>query len=65
MYKNVDVTFSTRNAIAYSFMIEDMAQGCTYFRSGNSDTWHDKSNKLEKVFSDTKHTYYKLKEEKK
>ena len=65
MYKNVDVTFSTRNAIAYSFMIEDMAQGCTYFRSGNSDTWHDKSDKLEKVFNDKKHTYYKLKEEKK
>ena len=65
MYKNVDVTFSTRNAIAYSFMIEDMAQGCTFFRSGTSDTWHDKSDKLEKVFSDTKHTYYKLKEEKK
>lgn len=65
MYKDVDVTFSTKNAIAYSYMIEDMAQGCTYFRSGNSDTWHDKSGKLEKVFSDTKHTYYKLKEEKK
>ena len=63
MYKDVSVTFSTRNAIAYSFMIEDMAQGCTYFRSGTSDSWHDTSNNLEMVFSDKKHTYYKLKEE--
>lgn len=59
-YKNVEVTFSTRNAIDYAFMIEDMAQGCTYFRSGTSDTWHDTSNNLEMVFSDEKHNFYKL-----
>ena len=64
-YKNVNVTFSTRNAIAYSFMIEDMAQGCTYFRSGSDDTWHDTSDKLEQVFEDSKHVYFRLKEENK
>ena len=59
-YKNVEVTFETRNAINYSFMIEDTAQGCTYFRSGTSDTWHDTSDNLEMVFSDEKHNFYKL-----
>lgn len=59
-YKNVEVTFETRNAINYAFMIEDTAQGCTYFRSGTSDTWHDTSDNLEMVFEDGKHTFYKL-----
>ena len=60
-YKTVTVSESTINAINYSFMIEDTAQGCTYFRSGTSDTWHDTSNNLDMVFKDGKHTYYKLK----
>ena len=63
-YKEVTVSESTINAINYAYMIENTAQGCTYFRSGTDNTcWHDTSDKLERVFNDTKHTYYKLKEE--
>ena len=63
-YKKVTVSESTINAINYAYMIENTAQGCTYFRSGTDNTcWHDTSDKLERVFNDTKHTYYKLKEE--
>ena len=60
-YKTVTVSDSTINAINYSYMIENTAQGCTYFRSGTDNTWHDTSDKLERVFNDEKHTYYKLK----
>lgn len=61
-YKRVEVSQSTELSIAYSLMIEDTAQGCEFFRSGDKETWHDKSDNVEFVFSDGKHNFYKLKE---
>lgn len=61
-YKRMEVSQSTELSIAYSLMIEDTAQGCEFFRSGDKETWHDKSDKIEFVFDDSKHKFYKLKE---
>ena len=61
-YKRMEVSQSTELSIAYSLMIEDTAQGCEFFRSGDKEMWHDKSDNVEFVFSDEKHKFYKLKE---
>ena len=61
-YKRMEVSQSTELSIAYSLMIEDTAQGCEFFRSGDKEMWHDKSDNVEFVFSDEKHKLYKLKE---
>lgn len=61
-YKRMEVSQSTELAIAYSLMIEDTAQGCEFFRSGNKETWHDKSENVEFVFEDSKHKFFRLKE---
>ena len=61
-YKRMEISQSTELAIAYSLMIEDTAQGCEFFRSGDKETWHDKSDNVEFVFSDSKHKFFRLKE---
>ena len=59
-YLNVTVSQSTIDAIEYSFSVENTAQGCTYFHSGNSE-WHE--DNLEFVFEDTSgHKFYREKE---
>ena len=58
----VEVSESTRLAIDYVFLIGDTTNGCTYFRSGKTRTWHDKTKTLEFVVDDGKHNLYKLKE---
>jgi len=63
MYKKVEITEETILAIEYSFMIEDTAQGCQYFRSGSDPNgWHETSNNIEFIFDDGKHKFYRLKE---
>lgn len=64
-YKKVEITEETILAIEYSFMIEDTAQGCQYFRSGSDPSgWHETSKNIEFVFEDgSGHKFYRLKQE--
>lgn len=62
-WKKVEVSESTKLAVEYSWLFPNEYIGdATYFRSGG-DSWHDSCDKLEEVYSDGKHTFYRLKEE--
>ena len=62
-WENVEVSESTKLACEYAWLFPNEYIGdATYFKSGN-DSWHDSCDKLEEVYDDTLHTFYRLKEE--
>lgn len=60
-YKEVEITQDTIDAIEYAFSVEDTTNGCTYFHSGQS-YWHENNDKLEFVFEDKYHKFYRIKD---
>lgn len=63
-YKRVTISDDTRLALEFAFLFgDDNSKDATYFRSGgDNDSWHNSSNKLEEVYFDDFHHFYRLKE---
>lgn len=63
-YKRVTISDDTRLSLEYAFLFgDDKSKDAMYFRSGgDNDSWHNSSDKLEEVYFDDFHHFYRLKE---